>query len=99
AATLKRIRENGAKGFYEGETARLITEEMKKGHGIITARDLKNYQAKLRDPLIFNYKGYTVVTMPLPSSGGILIEQMLKMSSYRNLGKMKFETPESVQLM
>ena len=99
AATLKRIRENGAKGFYEGETARLITEEMKKGHGIITAGDLKNYQAKLRDPLIFNYKGYTVVTMPLPSSGGILIEQMLKMSSYRNLDKMKFETPESVQLM
>jgi gamma-glutamyltranspeptidase/glutathione hydrolase len=99
ANTLKRIRDNGAKGFYEGETARLIVEEMKKGHGIITAGDLKNYQAKTRDPLVFDYKGNTVVTMPLPSSGGIIIEQMLKMSNYRNLSDMKFETPESVQLM
>lgn len=99
ANTLKRIRDNGVKGFYEGETARLIEQEMKKGHGIITEEDLKNYQAKTREPLVFNYKGNTVVTMPLPSSGGIIIEQMLKMSSYRNLRDMKFETPESVQLM
>jgi len=99
ANTLKRIRDNGAKGFYEGETARLITEEMKSGHGIITQEDLKNYQAKIREPLIFSYKENTVVTMPLPSSGGIIIEQMLKMSGSRNLSDMKFETPGSVQLM
>ncbi|MEP6950213.1 MAG: gamma-glutamyltransferase [Ginsengibacter sp.] len=99
ANTLKRIRDNGAEGFYAGETARLILEEMKKGHGIITAEDLKNYHAKTRDPLVFDYKGNTVISMPLPSSGGIIIEQMLKMSNYRNLGDMKFETPESVQLM
>jgi gamma-glutamyltranspeptidase/glutathione hydrolase len=99
ANTLKRIRDNGAKGFYEGETARLIVQEMKKGHGIITEEDLKNYRAKTREPLIFNYKGSTVVTMPLPGSGGIIIEQLLKMSSYRNLSDMKFETVESVQLM
>jgi gamma-glutamyltranspeptidase / glutathione hydrolase len=99
ANTLKRIRDNGAKGFYEGETARLIVDEMKKKHGIITEDDLKNYQAKTRDPLVFDYKGNTVVTMPLPSSGGIIIEQMLKMSNYRNLSDMKFETLESVQLM
>ena len=72
---------------------------MKKGHGIITDVDLKNYQAKIRDPLVFDYKGNTVVTMPLPSSGGIIIEQMLKMSDHRNLENMKFETIESVQLM
>jgi gamma-glutamyltranspeptidase/glutathione hydrolase len=99
ANTLKRIRDNGAKGFYEGETARLIVEEMKKGNGIITETDLKNYQAKIREPLIFNYKGNTIVSMPLPSSGGIIIEQVLKMSSYYNLSDMKFETPQSVQLM
>ncbi len=99
ANTLKRIRDNGAKGFYEGETSRLIVQEMKKGHGIITKEDLINYQAKTREPLVFNYKENTVVTMPLPGSGGIIIEQMLKMSSYRNLSDMKFETPESVQLM
>src|ERR1019366_2306537 len=97
--TLKRIRDNGAKGFYEGETAKFIVEEMKKGHGIITEDDLKSYQAKVRQPMVFNYKGNTIVTMPLPSSGGIIIEQCLKMSSYKKLSTMKFETPESVQLM
>ncbi|HEY5408641.1 MAG TPA: gamma-glutamyltransferase, partial [Ginsengibacter sp.] len=99
ANTLKLIRDNGAKGFYEGQTAKLIVEEMQKGHGIITAEDLKNYSAKIREPLVFNYKGYTIVTMPLPSSGGIILEQCLKMSSFKNLGDMKFETPQSVQLM
>jgi len=99
AKTLKLIRDNGANGFYEGETAKLIVEEMKKGHGIITEGDLKNYSAKIREPITFNYKGYTIVTMPLPSSGGIILEQCLKMSSYKNLRDMKFETPQSVQLM
>ena len=99
AKTLKLIRDNGAKGFYEGETAQLIVEEMKKGHGIISEQDLKDYSAKLREPMTFNYKGYSIVTMPLPSSGGIILEQCLKMSSYKNLSDMKFETPQSVQLM
>ena len=99
AATLKRIRDNGAKGFYEGETARLIADEMKRGNGILTEDDLKNYEAKTREPLVFNYKGNTIVTMPLPSSGGIIIEQCLKMSGYKNIDAMKFETPQSVQLM
>lgn len=99
AKTLIRIRDNGVKGFYEGETADLIAEEMKKGNGIITTEDLKNYEVKIRQPIIFNYKGNTIVTMPLPSSGGIIIEQCLKMSSYKNLDNMKFETPQSVQLM
>jgi gamma-glutamyltranspeptidase/glutathione hydrolase len=99
ANTLKRIRDNGAKGFYEGETARLIVQEMKRGKGIITAADLKNYKAIVREPLTFNYKGNTVVTMPLSSSGGILLEQMMKMSSMEDIDKMKFETPQSVQLM
>jgi gamma-glutamyltranspeptidase/glutathione hydrolase len=97
--TLKRIRDNGAKGFYEGETARLIAAEMKSGHGIITEADLKNYQAKIREPLVFNYRGNTIVTMPLPSSGGVILAQMFKMGSFKNLSDMKFETLESVQLM
>jgi gamma-glutamyltranspeptidase/glutathione hydrolase len=99
ANTLKRIRDNGAKGFYEGETARLITEEMKKGNGIISGDDLKEYTAKERTPMLFNYKGNTIITMPLPSSGGIIIQQMLKMIEKRNIGAMKFQTPQSVQLM
>ena len=97
--TLERIRDFGEKGFYEGETARLIVEEMKRGKGIITLDDLKNYVAKEREPIVFDYRGNTVVTMPLPSSGGIIVEQMLKMSAMKNIEKMKFETAESVQLM
>src|ERR1700676_1351 len=56
AKTLRRIRDKGAKGFYEGETARLIVEEMQRGKGLISYEDLKNYSAKRRDPVVFNYK-------------------------------------------
>lgn len=99
ANTLKRIRDFGAKGFYEGETAKLIAQQMKKDNGIITEEDLKNYKAKNRDPIVFDYKGYTVVSMPLPSSGGIILEQLLKMSAMENIGAMKYGTLASVQLM
>lgn len=99
ANTLKRIRDNGQKGFYEGETARLIVAEMQKGKGIISLEDLKAYQAKERVALDFNYKGYQIITMPLPSSGGIILQQMLKMIEHRNIAAMQFQTAASVQLM
>jgi len=99
ASTLTRIQKNGAKGFYEGETATLIVEEMKRGGGLITLEDLKNYQAKSRTPIVFNYRGYNVISFAPPSSGGILIGQMLKMIEPFNIQKMGFQTPESVQLM
>ncbi|MBS1512630.1 MAG: gamma-glutamyltransferase [Bacteroidetes bacterium] len=99
ANTLKRIRDNGAKGFYTGETARLIVEEMQRGKGLISYEDLVNYKAAERTPLIFPYKGFSVVTMPLPSSGGIILQQALGMLENRNIGKMKFQTAASVQLM
>jgi gamma-glutamyltranspeptidase/glutathione hydrolase len=99
ATTLKRIRYNGMKGFYEGETARLIVEEMKRGGGMITLEDLRKYEAAERLPVVFDYKGYTVIGMPMPSSGGLLMQQMMKMIEDRNIGQMGFHTPESVQLM
>ncbi len=99
ANTLKRIRDNGAKDFYEGETAKLIAAEMEKGKGIISMADLKNYTAKERKPLEFEYKSCHIVTMPLPSSGGIIMEQVLKMTSNKNIAAMKFQTPASVQLL
>ena len=52
AKTLRRIRDKGAKGFYEGETARLIVEEMQRGKGLISYEDLKNYTAKEREPVV-----------------------------------------------
>lgn len=99
AKTLKRISDKGQKGFYEGETAKLIVDEMKRAGGIISYEDLKNYHAVNRTPIEFNYKGAKVITMPLPSSGGIILEQMLKMSEMNHLSQLKFETPESVNLM
>ncbi len=99
AETLKRIKKDGAKGFYEGQTAKLIVEEMQRGKGIITAEDLKSYKPIVREPHIFKYKGYTIVGMPMPSSGGLLIHQMMKMIENRPLASYGFESPEAVQLM
>lgn len=99
ANTLERIRDSGKAGFYEGETARKIVAEMERGGGIITLEDLKNYKAKERMPVQFNYKGYTIVSMPLPSSGGILVQQMMGMLKNYPIGTYGFETTRSVQLM
>jgi gamma-glutamyltranspeptidase / glutathione hydrolase len=99
ARTLKRIRDNGSDGFYKGETAKLIVEEMKRGSGIISYEDLALYKAKSREPHVFMYKGYKVVSMPMPSSGGLLLNQMMKMIENRNISSMGFQSPEAVQLM
>ncbi|MGC5746737.1 gamma-glutamyltransferase [Chryseobacterium sp. NFX27] len=99
AATLRLIQKLGAKGFYEGKTAELMVSEMKKGNGIITLEDLKSYTTAERKPLEFNYKGSRVVTMPLPSSGGVLLAQMLTMAGYENLEKYQQNSTEAVQIM
>lgn len=99
ARTLERVRDKGLSGFYEGETARLIVEEMKRGKGLITYDDLKNYKAKWRTPHTFTYKGYTIVGMPMPSSGGTLLHQMLKMVEDKPLPTYGFLSPGAVQLM
>ncbi|RYY95347.1 MAG: gamma-glutamyltransferase [Chitinophagaceae bacterium] len=99
AATLRRIRDEGIQGFYGGETARLITEEMQRGGGIITAADLQGYRAKWRTPLQFTYKGCTVLSMPMPSSGGTLLQQMLTMTERYPLASYGHNSAAAVQLM
>lgn len=99
AATLKRIQKEGAPGFYTGETAKLIVEEMQRGNGIISLDDLKNYTAKLRNPLEFEYRGHQIISFAPPSSGGILIAQMLKMIEKYPVGSYGFQSIKSVQLM
>ncbi len=99
AETLKRIRDKGKDGFYKGETARLIVEEMERGNGIISLEDLEEYDAKPRAPYVFDYKGYKIVGMPMPSSGGLLVHQMLKMIEHRNIKQMGFHSLQAVQLM
>ncbi|HET9746813.1 MAG TPA: gamma-glutamyltransferase [Chitinophagaceae bacterium] len=99
AETLKRIKKKGAEGFYEGETARLIVEEMKRGKGMISLEDLKNYRAASREPHVFDYKGYRIIGMPMPSSGGVLVNQMMKMIEDKPIASYGFHSPEAVQLM
>ena len=99
ANTLKRIRDFGEKGFYEGETARLIVAEMKRGGGLISLGDLKNYKTAVREAMLSNYKGYTIIGMPLVSSGGILIQQMMGMIETRNVAQYGFHSWQAVQMM
>jgi gamma-glutamyltranspeptidase/glutathione hydrolase len=99
AATLARIRDSGEAGFYRGTTANLIVAEMQRGKGMITHQDLVGYKAVERDPVLFTYKNYEIVTMPLPSSGGVLLPQMMKMAAKFNLPQFGFHSWRSVQLM
>ena len=79
AATLERIREEGHDGFYRGETAELLVAEMQRGEGLITLEDLASYRSVWRDPIRGAYRGHEIVSMPPPSSGGVLLVQMLNM--------------------
>lgn len=101
AATLRRIRDAGGRdGFYKGKTADLIVAEMKRGKGIISLKDLENYHAEWRDPVKFQYKeDYTIITMPPPSSGGVLLTQMMNMLKNYDVQKLGFLSPEYVQLV
>jgi len=99
AQTLIRIRDKGAREFYEGETARLIVEEMQRGKGIISPKDLREYTARTREATVFSYRGYPIVTMPLPSSGGVVLQQLLKMVEPEPLGGYGFESVKAVHLM
>lgn len=79
AETLGRISRDGAKEFYTGKTAQMIADDMKANGGLITLEDLKNYVAKERTPLRGTYRGHEIISMPPPSSGGIVLLQVLNM--------------------
>ena len=99
AGTLERIKLAGKSGFYAGETADLIVAEMKNGGGIISARDLEDYESKWRRPIMGEYRGYKVISMPPPSSGGVLLTQMLNMLEPYELGKLGAGSSEVIHLM
>lgn len=86
AATLDRIRVNGRDGFYTGRTAELIVAEMQRGNGIITMQDLALYQPRERTPVRGSYRGYEIISMPPPSSGGVAMIQMLNILEGYDLG-------------
>lgn len=99
AATLERIKLNGAKGFYEGKTAELIAADMTANNGLMTLADLKNYKAKERTPLQGNYRGHEIITMPPPSSGGIVMLQVLNMLEKYNVSEMGSGSAEKFHLL
>ncbi len=99
AATLLRIQEKGLAGFYEGPTAEMIVKEMNYSGGFISLEDLKNYRPKFRKPIEFEYKNHHVISFSPPSSGGIIIAQMLKMIAPFEVEKMGLNTEASVSLM
>ncbi|HEX8679625.1 MAG TPA: gamma-glutamyltransferase, partial [Chthoniobacterales bacterium] len=88
AATLARLQKNGAREFYEGETARLIAVDMQRNGGLITREDLRGYVPKKREPLRGTYRGYGIITMPPPSSGGAVLLEMLNILEGFDLKKL-----------
>ena len=99
AATLKLIRDHGRKGFYSGRTAELVVKEMKKGNGIISEQDLKEYKSFWRTPLIGYYRGYKVISICPPSGGGITLLQLLGISENYPLKEWGFHSPLAVHMM
>jgi gamma-glutamyltranspeptidase/glutathione hydrolase len=99
AEALIRISEAGPAGFYEGETAELIEKEMLKNGGIITREDLKAYRAKKRTPIRGSYRGYEILSMPPPSSGGIALVEMLNILEGYDLGADGFGSARALHRM
>jgi gamma-glutamyltranspeptidase/glutathione hydrolase len=96
ARTLERVMRQGRDGFYQGETARLIAEEMRRGGGLITEEDLAIYRAYEREPIHGTYRGYDVISMPPPSSGGTALVEMLNILEGYDLGAMGHNTAASI---
>ncbi len=92
AQTLGRIQRNGAAEFYSGKTAEMIAADMKANGGLITLEDLKGYRAKEREPLKGNYRGFDIITMPPPSSGGIVMLQVLNMLEAYDIKSLQYNS-------
>ena len=97
ANTLKLIAQKGPAGFYKGATAQRIQLDMRRNGGLITASDLRNYKAKFRKPIEFSYKDLSIITMPLPSSGGLILALMLNMIELLDLNLTDPHNAENIQ--
>ncbi len=99
ARTLQRIIIDGKDGFYKSKTADLIVEEMKRGNGLITHEDLEKYQAVIREPVKGTYRGYEIISMAPPSSGGIALLQLLKILENYDLKSYGWNSAKSVHIL
>lgn len=99
AATFSRLQRFGPNEFYTGETARLIAADMKRNNGLMTLDDLRGYVAKERVPVRGNYRGHEIISMPPPSSGGVVLIQMLNILEGFDLSKLNASSSERYHLM
>ena len=99
ASTLERIRDQGADGFYTGETAKFIVGEMQRGGGLITERDLASYRPKVRDPVRGTYRDCEILSTPPSSSGGTTLLEMLNILENFDLRASGRWSPETLHLM
>lgn len=99
AKTLERIAIKGKNEFYKGETAKILVNHFQSNGGIISKKDLSEYKALWRDPIVFPYRDLKIISMAPPSSGGITLGQILKMLEPYPLGKLGHHSSEYVQLL
>ena len=99
ARTLQLIHDLGPNGFYRGEVARKFVDDIQANGGIITLKDLANYEAKIRTPLRSTYRGYEIIGMPPSSSGGTTVIQILNILEGYDLGSMKRREASTIHLL
>ncbi|MBT0609155.1 gamma-glutamyltransferase [Aequorivita echinoideorum] len=99
ANTLIRISKNGRREFYGGETGKKLVDFLKSKGGIITLKDLENYEAQWREPIVFSYKDLRIISMSPPSSGGICLAQILKMIEPYPISSFGHNSIEYIQLL
>jgi gamma-glutamyltranspeptidase/glutathione hydrolase len=99
AATFARLQQGGPNEFYQGQTARMIVDDMKQHNGLITIEDMRGYVAKERQPLRGTYRGYEIISMPPPSSGGAVLIEMLNILEGYDLKKMDWASSDRYHLM
>jgi gamma-glutamyltranspeptidase/glutathione hydrolase len=97
--TLKLIAKQGRAGFYAGKTAELIEQDMRANGGLITLEDLVAYQAVIRQPIEFNYRGYRVTSMAPPSSAGVALAIMLNILEKYDLAKLGHNSAAYIHLL
>ncbi len=98
ANTMRNIAKNGRDGFYKGEVAQKLAAFVQKNGGYVTEEDLAKYEAKWREPIVFEYKELKIVSMSPPSSGGVTINQIFKMIEPHDIAKFGHNSVKSVQL-
>ena len=99
AATLQEISNKGRSAFYQGDIAKTLVRFLQKNGGIISLKDLENYQAIWREPIIFNYKDLRIISMSPPSSGGICLAQILKTTANFPIASYGHNTTKTTQVL